>query len=227
MNVVFTALFDDLSGIPSFAQGAFGSAPWDAFVVPGAIVLVALLGAGYTSASLAADLRSGYASRMALAGAGPGSMLIGRFLFEAVRLVPASLVVLGAGLLLGAEASNGLVGVLVVLALIALLGLAFTAVFYAVAIVTEDPQTPFTMQPLGLPFAFLSSALVPIAIMPGWSHAVARINPVSVIVDAARHAMIGDLWSVELVNAAVILSLWASAGLLGAHRLLSATMRGD
>jgi hypothetical protein len=76
---VFHGLADDIR----FRRGAFGSATWGAFVVPGALVLVALLGAGYTSASLARDLRlgahNGSASRAPTRPRG--------FAFEAVRLV--------------------------------------------------------------------------------------------------------------------------------------------
>jgi ABC-2 type transport system permease protein len=225
MIVVFTAVFDGLAEGIGFRDGPFGSATWDAFLVPGAFVLVALLGAGYTSASLAQDLRRGYAERMSLAGANAAAMLGGRFAFEAVRLIPGFLVVLGIGLLVGAEANNGLVGVAVTVALIALLGLAFTGIFYLVAIRTKDPQTPFTMQPLGIPFAFLSSALVPIAIMPGWSAAIARANPVSVVVDAARNAMIGDLWSPELGAATAILVGWSLVAVTVATAVLARELR--
>ena len=226
MIIVFTAVFDNLADSLKFRQGPFGSASWDAFVVPGALVLVALMGAGYTSASLARDLRQGYAERMRLAGAGAGAMLCGRFAFEAVRLIPGTILVFGVGWLVGAEAHNGVAGVAVTLALISLLGLAFTGVFYLVAIKTKDPQTPFTMQPLGMPFAFLSSALVPIAVMPGWSAAVARVNPVSVVVDAARNAMIGDLWSAQLASAIAILVAWSILAVGLAIALLGRELKG-
>lgn len=226
MLAVFTSVFDPIAGVDGFDTTGYTSTSWDAYVAPGAVVLVALLGAGYTSSSLAADLRSGYADRLRLAGVGVWPHLLGRLAFEAIRLLPGAIAVVGAGLLLGGAADNGLAGVSVTVALVALLGVAFTGLFSVVATLSGDPQTPFTLQPVGLPLAFLSSALVPLAIMPAWSRAVARVNPVSVVVDAARDAMIGELWSSGLINALIVLVLWAGLSQLAAWAVLRARLTG-
>ena len=39
--------------------------------------------------------------------------------------------------------------------------------------------------------AFISSAFVPIAAMPGWLQAIARLNPVTYAVDALRALLAG------------------------------------
>jgi ABC-2 type transport system permease protein len=201
MTVVFTALFDRISEAPGYEGGDY-----DAFLIPGVVVLVALLGAGATSASLAADLRSGYFDRLRLLPARPETQLTGRLLFEATRLLPGIAVVLAVGFAFGGQNRNGPAGVLMVALLVALLGVAYSGVFYAVAIRTRDPQTPFQLQPLGLPLAFLSSALVPLAVMPGWAETLARYNPVTPVVDASREALIGDLWSDELLAGFAVLA---------------------
>jgi ABC-2 type transport system permease protein len=207
MTVVFIALFERIATLDRFGDTAY-----EAFLVPGVVVLVALLGAGATSSSLAADLRGGFFIRLRLLGAPIGSQLLGRLLFEAVRLLPGIVVVLAVGLAFGAEARNGLAGIAVVVALVALLGVAYTGIFHAVAIGTKDPQTPFTLQPLGLPLAFLSSALVPLAVMPDWARTLARANPVTAVVDGSRQAMLGPLWSAELGRSAAVLGAWVLLG---------------
>ena len=226
MLVVFTSLFDSLARLDGFDTTGFTATGFEAYVVPGVAVLVAMLGAGYTASSLAADLRTGYADRMTLAGVRPAAHLVGRLGFEALRLLPGVAVVVAIGLAVGAEADNGIVGLAVLIALVSLLGVAFTGVFHLVAIASKDPQTPFTMQPLGLPLAFLSSALVPLAIMPTWSETAARVNPVSIVVDAARHAMIGDLWSSQLVTAIGVLAIWTISSQLVAWLLLRHELEG-
>ena len=217
MTVVFTALFDRITAVEGFT-----GAGYDAFLVPGVVVLVALLGGGATSASLAADLRSGYFDRLRLLPSGLGSQLAGRLLFEAVRLLPGTIVVLAVGFGFGAEAHNGVAGVAVVAALVVLLGVAYSGVFYVVATRTHDPQTPFTLQPLGLPLAFLSTALVPVAVMPTWAETIARVNPVSVVVDGAREAMLGDLRSAPVGTAVVVLVAWIALSEGLAWRTLAA-----
>lgn len=217
MTVVFTALFDRVAQVRGF-----GGADYDEFLVPGVVVLVALLGAGATSASLAADLRSGYLDRLRLLPIRLPSLLAGRLAFEAVRLLPGAAVVLAVGFAFGATTRNGLAGVVLAALLVALLGVAYSGVFFAVAIRTRDPQTPFTLQPLGLPLAFLSSALVPPSAMPGWAETLARANPVSVVVDAAREAMLGELWSPQLGAALAVLAAWTAASELLAWKALTA-----
>ncbi len=216
MTVVFTALFDRVADIP----GSTG-ADYDEFLVPGVVVLVALLGAGATSASLAADLRSGYFDRLRMTPIRVQSLLAGRLAFEAVRLIPGAAVVLAAGFAFGATSRHGVAGPAIVVLLVALLGVAYTGLFFAVAIRTRDPQTPFTLQPLGLPLAFLSSALVPVSAMPGWAERLARLNPVSVVVDGARTAMLEDLWSAQMAAALAVLAAWTAASQLLAWKALT------
>jgi ABC-2 type transport system permease protein len=201
MTVVFTALFDRISEAPGYEGGDY-----DAFLIPGVVVLVALLGAGATSTNLAADLRSGYFDRLRLLPARPTVQLTGRLLFEATRLLPGTAAVLALGFAFGAQNRNGVAGLAIVVLLVALLGVAYSGVFYAVAIRTLDPQTPFQLQPLGLPLAFLSTALVPLTVMPAWAETLARYNPVTPVVDASREALLGELWSRELLVALAVLA---------------------
>ena len=222
MTVVFTSLFDRIANVQGFT-----AASYDAFLIPGVVVLVALLGAGATSSSLAADVRSGYLERLRLLPIGLGSLLAGRALFEAARLLPGAIVVVAVGFAFGAEAPNGVAGVAVVVALVTLVGVAYSGIFYVVAVRTRDPQTPFTLQPLGLPLAFLSSALVPLAVMPAWGESLARLNPVTVVVDGAREAMVGDLMSRELWSALAVLIVWIAAGQFLAWRTLVSHVKGS
>lgn len=201
MTVVFTALFDRITEAPGFR-----GSDYDAFLIPGVVVLVAMLGAGATSANVAADLRSGYFDRLRLLPAHPAAQLGGRLVFEAVRLLPGIAAVLAVGFLFGGQNHNGAAGLATVIVLVSLLGMAYSGIFYVVAIRTRDPQTPFQLQPLGLPLAFLSSALVPRAVMPTWAETLARYNPVTPVVDASRQALVGDLWSGDLAIALAVLT---------------------
>lgn len=219
--VVFATVFDALGELDGFNSASLTSPGFDAYLAPGAVMLVALLGAGFTSTSLAADLRTGYGERLALAGSGIGPHLAGRAIFEGLRILPGAAIVLVVSFGFGAKADNGVAGVLVLLALAGVLSAAFGGIFHLVAIATQDPQTPLNLQPLGLPLAFFSTALAPLAIMPGWSEALARFNPVTKVVDAGRNAMIGDLWSMDLVWAVVVLAAAIAVFQLAAWRSLT------
>jgi len=73
-------------------------------------------------------------------------------------------------------------------------------------------------QVLTMPLFFASSAIYPIAIMPGWLQVVARVNPLSYQVDALRLLMVtgsgslNGLWidvAVPLVVTAALIALAA------------------
>jgi hypothetical protein len=66
-------------------------------------------------------------------------------LFDVVRILPAALIVLFIMVAMGARIRLGAVGVLAVLALTALLSLAWNALFYVAALRTRNPQTPMAM----------------------------------------------------------------------------------
>jgi len=66
-------------------------------------------------------------------------------------------------------------------------GYAFSWVFAYVGMVVKEPETAQVAGFIPLfPLVFASSAFVPIATMPGWLQGFARVQPVSVTVNAVR-----------------------------------------
>ena len=61
-----------------------------------------------------------------------------------------------------------------------------------VGLVARNAETAQAMAfPLLFPLTFASTAFVPVASMPGWLQVFVRHQPVSVVVDACRHLMVG------------------------------------
>jgi ABC-2 type transport system permease protein len=193
LTIVFIALFERLAEIPAFGGGQYVE-----YLAPGAVLLTAILGAGFTSTSLTQDVSGGYMDRLRLLPARPIGFITGRLGFESIRVLPAAAIVLAVALGFRAALETGFAGAVVLVALASLLAAAYSGLFYAVALATGSSDTAVALQPLGLVVGFLSTALVPDEIMPGWAATLARFNPVSVIVDGAREVMLGTLWSDEL-----------------------------
>jgi len=53
---------------------------------------------------------------------------------------------------------------------------------------------------VSLPLTFASSALVPLALMPAWLRAVARLNPMTYAIDAVRDLILGGWRPAELAG---------------------------
>jgi len=101
-------------------------------------------------------------------------------------------VILALGFVIGFRPSEPAWSVALALALI----LAFAYVFsWISAFVGISVRNPETAQSIGLiwvfPLVFASSAFVPTATMPAGVRAFADVNPVTLVVDAARALMIG------------------------------------
>jgi ABC-2 type transport system permease protein len=61
---------------------------------------------------------------------------------------------------------------------------------------------------LSLPMIFLSSALVPLAAMPGWMKTLAFFNPMTWVIDAIRPLILSG-WSQALPQVAIALGVLA------------------
>jgi len=199
MVVVFTALFDRIAETPGFGTGDYID-----YLLPGAVVLTALLGAGFTSTYLVQDAVGGYLDRLRLLPTTRAAMLGGRQAFEAVRVLPAACVVTAVGVALGAPVDGGLAGLTACLALVALLSAAFSGVFHVAGLAARDPQTALALQPVGVLVGLVSIALVPASVAASGFSDVARVNPVSVVVDGARACLAGDVLSGQVAFALAI-----------------------
>jgi ABC-2 type transport system permease protein len=214
MAVAFTALFERISAVIDFGTGSFAE-----YLVPGLVVFTALAGGGFTSAQLAADLRSGFMDRLRLYPGGLRPLLLGRFAFEAIRVLPAALLVLAAGVALGGTIEN-LLGIPIVALMVMGLSVAYAGIFLVVASITEDPQTPLNLQPVGIIFFFLSSAIVPLESMPAWAETASSLNPVTAIADGVRSALVGDLSSNDVAVGVAVVAVLAAASVMASFAVL-------
>jgi ABC-2 type transport system permease protein len=186
--VLQAVTYADIVDLPGF--------PVDDYIVwiaPGAVLLPGAIGAGFTATTTVLDAQSGFLDRLRLLPVSPAAVLAGRLLFDMVRVLPAAAIVLVTTVAMGAEVRTGALGAIAVLALTALLALAWNGIFYVAALRSMNPQTPMAMQPLFLPFLFLSTVYVPEQLLPGWVQTISDLNPLSYMADAARGFMIEPL----------------------------------
>ena len=168
---------------------AFPSRPYIAYLAPGTLPLVPMIGAGYAATGLVTDVTSGFLDRIRLLPTSCGAIIAGKLTFEAFRVLPAGMVVLAASVAMGASDGHGAITVLGMLSLIMLWSMAYSGLFYIIGLRTLSPQAPLALLPLALPLYFASTALVPRALMSSWMSTVARWNPYSYLVGGARALM--------------------------------------
>jgi ABC-2 type transport system permease protein/oleandomycin transport system permease protein len=170
------------------------------YVVPGIFLEAVLIGGMTTALALAQDLQAGMIDRFRSLPMARSAFLAGRTLADLCRNVLALTFIIGLGLLVGFRFHNTVAACLGGVALIILFGYAFTWVYATVGLAVKDPQTAqmAAILPMFILF-FASSALVPVATMPGWLQPFARNQPATVVINSVRALFEGgplspDLW---------------------------------
>jgi ABC-2 type transport system permease protein len=112
---------------------------------------------------------------------------------------------LAVAFLFGVSPETGILGIAVILIIGMLFGVGLTAISMAMAFTVKTHGDFFSVLGfLSLPMIFLSSALVPLAAMPGWMQALAFFNPMTWVIDAIRPLIISG-WSQALPQVGIAL----------------------
>lgn len=210
--LLFAPLLKSVASVPGFPHGG----AYNVFV-PGLLVQLGMFGAAGVGFSLIAELRNGIIERLRVTPVSRASLLLGRALRDIVVLLVQSVVLVVIALPFGLTIN--LAGVLVVLALIALIGLATASIAYATALRlrSEDSYAPLIFTST-LPLLLLSGVLMPLSFAPVWLQAIARANPLAYAVEAARAVFLGHLADASVVRGVAVMAVLALLALVAAAR---------
>jgi ABC-2 type transport system permease protein len=178
----------------------------------------ALFAAITAGSELATDIESGFLDRLQLTPLRPVAVLVGQLAGAAALSLFGTLVYIGVGILAGADIKSGPGGVLVLIALAMLVGIALAGVGSLMASRTGRAEAVQGLFPLLFVTLFLSSANFPRSLMSvTWFRDIATYNPVSYLVEGMRSLIITGWDATALAKgfgfALAIggLSFWAAA----------------
>ena len=161
------------------------------FVAPGMCMMSVLLGASQSGVSYIRDLHSGMYERMLATPAARWEIFGGKICADVSRLLLQAIVVALIAVLLGARFRPDAGATLVALAAVALFAVAYAGLSVFIAIRTRAQESMAALIHLvNLPLLFTSTALVPTRQMPDWLAAIAAWNPLSLVVDLLRSALL-------------------------------------
>ena len=162
------------------------------FIIPG-IVALTVLGAAVSSGSVWLFERLQGTVKEYLAAPIPRlSILLGNGMYIVTQALIQSAVILAVGVLLGASLGGSAIDWVAALALLVGFGLGFAGIALAAASSIDDLGGYHMMiMLLQLPMLFLSNALYPLEVLPGWMVVGARLNPVTYLVDGLRQTVLG------------------------------------
>ena len=209
-----SSVFGHLTLLPGFTTSSYQS-----FLVP----ISLMQGAGFTGAAtgvnLARDIEQGWFDRLLVSPAPRPVLLAGLVISASLRsLIPASLLIIVA-LALGAH-WPGVDGFLI--AILIVMGMGTIAALWGCALALKfKSQSAAPLMQAGMFVLILTTtAYAPLALLTGWLHTVARYNPATQIVEAARQGFVGsvtwgDTWPglLALTGLFVLLTLFALRGM--------------
>lgn len=177
------------------------------FQLPVAIVF-AVTGVSRAPA-LVLDIQNGYFDRLMTTPVSRRALLLGHMMADFVLVVCLSIPVVVLGFIIGARFDTGVLGVGLFVLVSALWGIAFTGIPYSIALKTGNPGAVNSSFIIFFPFAFITTAYLPLENMSGWLAEAARYNPVTYLLAGLRSLFSG--W-----NGGELLKGFAAIGVLGA-----------
>jgi len=205
--VMFVLMFTYLFG----GAIAGSTAEYLRYLLPGILVMSVLFTTVYSGVALNTDLTKGVVDRFRSLPIWRPAPLVGSLIGDSVRYLIAGTVIIVLGVALGYRSDGGVGGVLAALGLVVVFAFGLSWIFTTVGLVMRSPNAVMNAGFMALfPVTFLSNAFVDPETLPAGLEAFVNVNPISILVDAARGLMegnpsAGDIGIVLAVAAALTL----------------------
>jgi ABC-2 type transport system permease protein len=172
-----------VGSLEEFATGA-GISNWQAFQLPVGI-LFAVQG-GSAGMNMVGDIESGYFDKLLLTPANRMAILIGAMSADFFRIMAQGIIVLAVAVPAGLHFETGFAGMVVMILVLSVWGLAFSAIGFAIALRTGNVQATQSIWTLFIPLMFLSTTFAPKESLSGWLEVAATVNPLTYVLDGMR-----------------------------------------
>jgi ABC-2 type transport system permease protein len=213
----FSAFAGSLSRIDQ-APGFDYSQGYTAFIFAFVLLQASAFGGVFTGFGIARDFETGFGRRLLLAAPNRLAILVGYAMAALVRALIVGTMLFAIALITGMEVASDAVeiGGLIMLALIVNAAAAMWAA--GIALRFRSIQAGPLMQTPVFLVLFLTPVYVPLALLESWIHTVAKYNPITPMVEAARSLLAGAPEGIPLgvvagLGLAALFTVWAIGGM--------------
>jgi ABC-2 type transport system permease protein len=183
--LLFTQIFEKFGEFPQFRAQGYSS--YLMFFAPSVLSMTMLTSAFQSGMGMVTDLEMGMLDKFLISPIRRSSLLVGKVMADATRMLLQGAMVLLVAIAMGARVRTGIVGALALLVVGASFGIAWAGLSNIVALRTRNSELTMVIGILlTFPLLFLSTAMVPQALLPSWLQTVGKLNPVTYLIDAAR-----------------------------------------
>lgn len=204
-----------VGAIGNVAGRAFGVDNYTAFQLPVAVLQGVAGAAGSAGLGTVTDIERGYFDKLMLSPAPRISLVMGRLAADGVRVMALTILIVVVGLIFGSGMKSGPLGVVVLVGMGGVFGLAYSGIGMALALKTGSAQAAQLSFLIFFPLVFLSPAFAPKEVFAPWLEFLATINPVTYVVEGMRDLVLTG-WDAG--------SLAAAFGAIGGLGLFTMTL---
>ena len=208
-------------GLPGFPQVQ----SFLQFMLAGSMMQSLMLAGNSGGIALAVDIEMGFTDRLFAAPISRYSIVLGRLLGTATLGALSAVWFLVIGLIFGAPVQEGIVGALVVIAIVTVTAVAVGGIGSAVALRTGNSSVVQGAFPFVFVVLFLSSAFFPQNLMLEPAKTIANYNPLSFIVEGLRDAIVFGFSGNTMLDAFLAVAGIALFGLVLSARALRHRLR--
>ena len=195
--------------------GGFGTSSYVTFLAPGIVVMNAFFGASWSGMGMITDLDRGVVERFLASPASRIAIVVSQVVRAGATAVIQAIIILVVATVLGARVHAGLLGWLVTLLAAFLVAAVFAGVSQGMALLFRREATMIAAANfVSLPLFFLSPTLLAQGQMPEWMQTLAKFNPVTWGVKAAREPTLSgtDWGAVGVYLGLLVLAAATTAG---------------
>lgn len=161
-----------------------GVSNWKGFQLPVSIMFAVM--SGSAGLNMVEDIENGYFDKLLVTPASRMAILIGAMAADFLRIMAQALLVATLAMATGTEFATGVPGMLAMVLVASVWGLAYSAIGFSIALKTGNAQATQSMWALFMPFVFLTTTFAPIEALSGWLATAARFNPMTYVLRGMR-----------------------------------------
>jgi ABC-2 type transport system permease protein len=168
-----------------------GSVSYVDYLVPAYVATIVLFTGGGIAVAVAEDKAAGFTDRLLSLPVPRLSLVLGRTLADSTTNAWSIVTTAALGFAFGFRLTGSLRDALAAFGLCLVYAVVFTVVFIVMGLFAPNAQAAQGMSLIAFIFAFISSAYVPAASMPGWLQPFSKYQPITPMVNAVRSLLAG------------------------------------
>ncbi len=195
---LFGQMFSRVADFPTVGD-QMGNVSYFQFFIPTVMLQSVLFGAGQSGVGIISDISSGYLDKLLTTPVNRAAILMGRLFGDLTRMMIQVGIVILVGWGLGrfqdprVVFANGIGGILAAMLVVLLLGTMLIGFNIFIGLLTKNTEATFMIGNFTvIPLLFVSSAMLPLSLLPKWMQTVAKLNPVTYAIDAVRALLNGS-----------------------------------